>query len=270
MEVLLEVLLAVEVDVVVADGDEAGVGGRGQAEQAVELAEGAGTALICEVAVDDAEETGRVGVFVLQELADAVGVAFEVDVGADVDVVLVGGAVDDGGRVLVVPLEPLGYAVFGVGAGREEHARYVEAVAGGEGQCGGEEDEVFGFHLVFRIRRGLKWFDGAEVEEPAVVGGGEVERADGVDACFGIEAGAVGQAVEGFGTEEPVGHALDDKVVVVAPPQADVPLVGDEAVVPPAFDGEHDVHGFEYGALAAVVALDEFGDIAVAEAKVKV
>ena len=91
-----------------------------------------------------------------------------------------------------------------------------------------------------------------------------------MDACFGIEAGAVGQAVEGFGTEEPVGHALDDKVVVVAPPQADVPLVGDEAVVPPAFDGEHDVHGFEYGALAAVVALDEFGDIAVAEAKVEV
>ena len=104
MEVLLVVLLAVEVDVMVADGDEAGVGGRGQAEQAVELAEGAGTALISEVAVDDAEESGRVGVFVLQELADAVGVAFEVDVGADVDVVLVGGAVDDGGRVLVVPL----------------------------------------------------------------------------------------------------------------------------------------------------------------------
>ena len=218
MEVLLEVLLAVEVDVVVADGDEAGICGRGQAEQAVELAEGSGTAFICEVAVDDAEETGRVGVFVLQELADAVGVAFEVDVGADVDVVLVGGAVDDGGGVLVVPFEPLGYAVFGVGAGGEEHARYVEAVAGGEGQCGGEEDEVFGFHLVFRIRRGLKWFDGAEVEEPAVVGGGEVERAYGVDADFGIEAGAVGQAVEGFGTEEPVGHALDDEVVVIAPP----------------------------------------------------
>ena len=40
--------------------------------------------------------------------------------------------------------------------------------------------------------------------------------------------------------------------------------------MPPAFDGEHDVHGFENGALASVVALDEFGDVAVAEAKVEV
>ena len=39
VEILLEVLLAVEVDVVVAEGDEAGVGGFGQTEQAVELAE---------------------------------------------------------------------------------------------------------------------------------------------------------------------------------------------------------------------------------------
>ena len=105
------------------------------------------------------------------------------------------------------------------------------------------------------------------MEKPAVVGGGEVERADGMDAHFGVEVGVVGQAVEGFGAEEPVGHALDDEVVVVAPAEAYVPLVGKEAVVPPAFGGKQDVHGLEDGALSAVAALDEFGDIAVAEAE---
>ena len=64
-----------------------------------------------------------------QELLNAVDVAFEVDVGADKDVVLVGGVGDDDGWMLVVPFEPLGYAVFGVGAGREEHARHIKTVA---------------------------------------------------------------------------------------------------------------------------------------------
>ena len=107
------------------------------------------------------------------------------------------------------------------------------------------------------------------MEEPAVVGGGEIERADGVDAHFGIEVGVVGQLVEGFGAEEPVGHALDDEVVVVAPAEADVPLLRSEAVVPPSFGGKHDIHGLEDGAHAAVAALDEFCGVAVAEAEVE-
>ena len=77
MEVLLEVLLAVEVDVVVADGDEAGVGGLGQPEQAVELSERPRAALVGYVAIDDAEEAEGVGVFVAQELLHA---AFRVEV----------------------------------------------------------------------------------------------------------------------------------------------------------------------------------------------
>ena len=262
VEILLEILLAVEVDVVIADGDEAGVGGLGQPEQAVELSERPRAALVGDVAIDDAEEAEGVGVFVAQELLHAADVALEVDVGADVDVVLVGGIGDDDGGVLVVPFEPLGHAVFGVGAAGEEHACHIEAVARGESQCG-EEDEVSGFHWHWV----LKCFYCSEVEKPAVVGGGEVERADGMDAHFGVEVGVVGQAVEGFGAEEPVGHALDYEVVVVAPAEAYVPLVGKEAVVPPAFGGKQDVHGLEDGALSAVAALDEFGDIAVAEAE---
>ena len=117
---------------------------------------------------------------------------------------------------------------------------------------------------------GLEGSYGSKMEKPAVVGGGEVERADGVDAHFGIEMCVLRQQVEGFGTEEPVGHTLDDEVVVVAPAEADVPLLRGEAVVPPAFGGEHDVHGFEDGAGAAIAALDEIGDVAVAEAEVEV
>ncbi len=145
VEILLEILLAVEVDVVVADGDEAGVGGLGQPEQAVELSERPRAALVGYVAIDDAEEAEGVGVFVAQELFHTADVALEVDVGADVDVVLVGCVGDDDGGVLVVPFEPLGHAVFGVGAAGEEHACHIEAVAGGESQRG-EEDEVSGFH----------------------------------------------------------------------------------------------------------------------------
>ena len=108
------------------------------------------------------------------------------------------------------------------------------------------------------------------MEKPTVVGGCEVERAYGVDAYFGIEMCVLRQLVEGFGTEEPVGHTLDDKVVVIAPAEADIPLPGNELVVPPAFDGKHDVHGFEDGALAAVAALDEFSNISVAETEMEV
>lgn len=125
----------------------------------------------------------------------------------------------------------------------------------------GIEDVFFGV---------LQFFCGTKVEEPSVVGGGEVERANGVDADLGVEVCAVGQTVEGFGAEEPVGYALDDKVVVVAPPEAYIPGGWVELVVPPAFGGEHDVHGFEDGTHATVAALDKFGYVAVAEAKVQV
>ena len=116
-------------------------------QQTVEQTEGSRAAFVGDVAVDDAEEAVGVGVFVLQESADTVGGAFEVDVGADVDVVLVGGTGDDGGGVLVVPFEPLGYTVFGVGAAGKEHAGNVEAVAGGECQHGGEDEKGLRFHV---------------------------------------------------------------------------------------------------------------------------
>ena len=266
VEILLEVLLTVEIDVVVADGDETGVRSRVATHQAVQLTEGTGAAFVGYVAVDDAEEALGVGSFGTQKTLHAVGVALEVDVGTDVDAVLVGGTGDDGGGVLVVPFEPLGYTVLGMGAMGEEHAGDVEAVAGSKCQCGCEDEEVLRFHVMGFLKGSYC----AKVEKPTVVGGCEVERAYGVDAYFGIEMCVLRQLVEGFGTEEPVGHTLDDKVVVIAPADADIPLPGNELVVPPAFDGKHDVHGFEDGALAAVAALDEFSNISVAETEMEV
>ena len=108
------------------------------------------------------------------------------------------------------------------------------------------------------------------MEKPAVVGGGEVERPHGMDARFGNESGQVRQPVGGLGAEEPIGHTLDDEVVVVAPSQTHVPRRRVELVVPPALGGKHDVHGFEHCAAAAVAALDELGNIAVANAKMEV
>ena len=148
VEILLVVLLAVEIDVVVAEGDETGVSGLGQPEEAVELAERPRAALVGYVAVDDTEEAEGVGVFVAQELLHAADVAFKMDIGAYVDVVLVGYIGNDHGRVLVVPFEPLCHAVFGVGAAGKEHARHIEAVAGGESQSG-EEDEISRFHWLW-------------------------------------------------------------------------------------------------------------------------
>lgn len=142
VEILLVVLLAVEIDVVVADGGEAGVGrGRG-AQQAVQLAEGPWARLVGYVAVHDAEEPCWVGPFGTEETLHAFGVAFQVDVGADVDVVAVGGIGYDGGGMLLVPGQPLGHAVFGVGAAGEEHAFDVEAVARPQGEGYGNDENI--------------------------------------------------------------------------------------------------------------------------------
>lgn len=111
-------------------------------EKTVEQAVGLRSALVGEVAIDDTEQAVGVGILMLQESFYAAEVAFYVDVGADVDVVLVGGVGDDNGWMLVVPFEPLGHAVFGVGAAGEEHAGYVETVAGGESQRSGKYEKV--------------------------------------------------------------------------------------------------------------------------------
>ena len=111
-------------------------------EKTVEQAVGLRSALVGEVAIDDTEQAVGVGILMLQESFYAAEVAFYVDVGADVDVVLVGGVGDDNGWMLVIPFEPLGHAVFGVGAAGEEHAGYVETVARGECQRGGKYEKV--------------------------------------------------------------------------------------------------------------------------------
>ena len=80
VEVLLEVLLTVEIDVVVADGDETGVRSRVATHQAVQLTEGAWAALVGDVAVDDAEKALRVSTLGAEETLDAVGVALQMDV----------------------------------------------------------------------------------------------------------------------------------------------------------------------------------------------
>lgn len=146
VEVLLEVLLAVEVDIVVADGDEAGVCGGSGVDEAVQLTEGASTAFVGKVAIDDGEEPLRVGSLGTKETLGAVGVAFEVDVGADVDGIVVGSVGKDDSGMVVVPFKPLGHTVFGVGATGEEHASHIETVAGGEREGYGKDEQVFVIH----------------------------------------------------------------------------------------------------------------------------
>ena len=105
--------------------------------------------------------------------------------------------------------------------------------------------------------------------EPAVVAGSQIEGADWMDAGLDVEHRVVGQEIPAFGTEEPVGHALNDKIVVVAPAQPDVPLAGQGLVTPPAFGGEHDVHGLKDRGFTPVGALHQRSEIAIAKAKVK-
>lgn len=137
VEILLVVLLAVEVDVVVANHRKAGVlagggdvvVGAGAVGEAVENAVGALACLVGNVAVNHAEERHGVGVDLVQVGIEAGEIVVEVRVGAEEHAVVVGGVLNDVGAVLVVPSEPVGHAVFGVGSAGEEHTFYIQAVA---------------------------------------------------------------------------------------------------------------------------------------------
>ena len=109
--------------------------------------------------------------------------------------------------------------------------------------------------------------------KPAVVGGREVERANGMDAHFGNNAPVAINPIEALEAEKPVGHTFDDKIVVVAPTYAHVPLAGLRphavGIMQPSLGGEHHVHRFEHCAHAPVAALHQFGHIAVAETEMQ-
>ena len=129
VEILLVVLLAVEIDVVIAYADKTCVGCRRQMQQAVEQPEGSRTTLVGEVAIDDGEQSGGVSILGLQETLHPSHRIGKMDIGADIYIVVVGGTGDDGLAVKVVPFEPLGHAVLGVCAAGEKHALNIKAVA---------------------------------------------------------------------------------------------------------------------------------------------
>ena len=108
-----------------------GIGGRmeRQMQQAVEQPEGSRATLVGEVAIDDGKKSGGVSILGLQETLHPSHRIGEMDIGADIYIVVVGGTGDEGLAVKVVPFEPLGHAVLGVCAAGEKHALNIKAVA---------------------------------------------------------------------------------------------------------------------------------------------
>ena len=143
VKIFLIVLLAVEINIVVADDDKTGVLSRpghvvirpGQTQQAVHHTERGLPPHVGNVTAHNAEHCPGVGILGIQEIHYPWGRIGDVDVGSDIYSVLVRYARQHCSGVLFIPCQPLLHTVFGVGATGEKHTLHVQPVATCRGHC---------------------------------------------------------------------------------------------------------------------------------------